>query len=168
MAEGRTERTLVIGLGNPILGDDSVGWRVAEQVADRVQDSAVEVDCLALGGLRLMERMIGYDRVILIDAIVTGVSEPGHVSRFPLEALPNDWSGHSASSHDVTLRAALEVGRAMGARLPEQVVVVAVEAGGSLDFAEDLSPAVAAAVPRAVEQVLAAIRAHRPSNAGAG
>ena len=28
-------RTIVVGLGNPVLGDDGVGWRVADAVEDR-------------------------------------------------------------------------------------------------------------------------------------
>ena len=65
-------KTLIIGLGNPIVSDDSVGLRVADQLktllADR-PDVDVAEDCW--GGLRLMERMIGYDRAIVIDAICT-------------------------------------------------------------------------------------------------
>lgn len=144
----------MIGLGNPILGDDRVGWQVAEQVARRLQNETVEVDCLALGGLSLMERMIGYERVVLIDAITTGMHAPGHVSSFPLEALDDAWAGHSGSAHDVTLRTALEIGRAMGARLPDDIQVVAIETSAAFDFSETLSPSVAAAVPQAVEMVL--------------
>jgi Ni,Fe-hydrogenase maturation factor len=53
----QSEKTLVIGLGNPILGDDGVGWVVAREVEDRLpqMDHPVEVDCLSLGGLSLME-----------------------------------------------------------------------------------------------------------------
>ena len=46
---------LVIGLGNPILGDDGVGWLVAEQVRQALEDGdlhgkAIEIDCLASVG----------------------------------------------------------------------------------------------------------------------
>ena len=63
----RPSSVLVIGLGNPILGDDGVGWRVAEEVKRRLgivdfgsqsavknPQSAIEVDCVSLGGLSLM------------------------------------------------------------------------------------------------------------------
>ena len=53
-------KTLMIGLGNPILGDDGVGWRVAEEVTRKTNRPAdIEVDCVALGGLSLMERLTG-------------------------------------------------------------------------------------------------------------
>ena len=69
-------KVLIAGLGNPILGDDGVGWRVAEAVADslppdngRMQE--IEVECFALGGLSLMEHLVGYEKVIIIDSIQT-------------------------------------------------------------------------------------------------
>jgi hydrogenase maturation protease len=157
--------TLIIGLGNPILGDDGVGWRVAEAVAQSIDQQpalsagetgspAVEVDCLALGGLGLMERMVGYPRAILVDAINSHTQPIGTVSIFPLEALPNRAAGHLFSAHDTTLQNALALGRAMGADLPIEVMVVAVEAENVYDFGEELSPAVAAAVPQAVQAVM--------------
>ena len=162
---------LVIGLGNPILGDDGVGWRVAEEVKRRIsnlqspvveerleiRDWSVEVDCVSLGGLSLMERMMGYDRAILIDAIATGQMPAGTVTRFALEELPKPGAGHTTSAHDTSLHTALEIGRAMGARLPDEVTVIAIESPHVYDFSEELSPPVAAAVPRAADMVLAAL-----------
>jgi hydrogenase maturation protease len=147
--------TLVIGLGNPILGDDGVGWRIAGEVERRIRGKTerVEVDCVALGGLSLMERMIGYDRVILIDAITTGAEPPGSVRCFSLDALPDTAATHSGSAHDTSLQNALQVGRAMGAPLPDDILVVGVEARSVCDFSEELTPAVAAAVPLAAQRV---------------
>jgi len=159
-ASNRVKPTLVVGLGNPLLGDDSVGWQVAEQVRQAVCAAKyrIEVDCLAVGGLRLMERLVGYDRAILIDAITTGRDSAGSLSCCALEDLPDWTEGHFSSAHDVTLQIALDFGRALGLRLPGKVIVVGVEAEGSFDFAEVLSPSVSAAVPRAVQTVLDLLR----------
>jgi hydrogenase maturation protease len=162
-------KTLIIGLGNPILGDDGIGWRVAEEVKRRIADSrwqttdseaaishqlsAIEVDCFALGGLSLMERMIGYDRAILIDAVTTG-QPPGTVCHFQLEDLPELPCAHTTAAHDTSLQNALKLGRRMGAKLPSSVAVVGVEAERLYDFSEELSPAVEAAVPEAARAVL--------------
>lgn len=152
--------TLIIGLGNPILGDDGVGWHVAEAVKSRLEAEfpslleQVEVDCLAVGGLSLMERMIGYHKAIVIDAIITNQNPQGTVQQFLLTALPNRAFGHLCSSHDTTLQNALEIGRRMGAALPEQIMVVGVEAQDVFDFSENLSPLVVKAIPRAVDSVL--------------
>ena len=137
-------KTLIVGLGNPLLGDDGVGWRVAEEVERRLPKSVqtsevsgpVEIDCLSLGGLSLMERMIGYDRVILIDSIETGQRPTGSVRRFALDELPDPTAGHSASAHDTSLLTALQMGRAMGVALPDRVIVVAIESPHVYDFSE--------------------------------
>lgn len=160
---GSTRRlapVLVLGLGNPILGDDGVGWKVAEEVRSRLegQQPPVEIDCASLGGLSLMERMLGYDRAIVIDAIETGQYPIGHVSRFPLQALSNPTAGHTASAHDTSLLTALESARALGETVPSQIDIIAIEVEQRYDFSEQLTPAIQAAVGVATRKVLEALR----------
>jgi len=157
-------KTLIIGLGNPILGDDGVGWVVAEKVrlalsnpqSEVANPQSIEVDYASLGGLSLMERLTDSERVILVDAIFTGTQPVGTVNRFLLDDLPDLSAGHSASAHDTSLRNALQVGRDMHVPLPENenVTIITVEAQAVYDFSQELSPAVAAAVPLALKQVL--------------
>jgi hydrogenase maturation protease len=145
--------TLVLGLGNPLLGDDGAGWRVVEAVQRAAPAARAEFDWHAGGGLALMERLIGYDRAVIVDALQTGRGPVGHVRCCPLEELPAPACGHLASAHETSLRTALEVGQRLGARLPRQIVVVGIEARPSLEFSEQLSPAVARAVPKAARRV---------------
>ena len=166
-------KTLVVGLGNPILGDDGVGWKVAEAVKERLATetgfrlpvrpsnsktvhylSPVEVECLSLGGLSLMEHLLGYERAIIVDLMETGQGQVGSVRTFPLASLLDPMAGHSASAHDTSLITALKTAESIGADIPKQVDVVAVEAQNVYDFSEELSPPVAAAVPKAVQAVL--------------
>ncbi|MBI5053896.1 MAG: hydrogenase maturation protease [Chloroflexi bacterium] len=146
-------KTLVIGLGNPILGDDGVGWRVVEAVQEQINDSSVDVDCAAVGGITLMEHLIGYDRAILIDAVIT--HQPiGTVSLFRLNELTEHSTLHTSSAHDASLQTAIAAGKAMGAHLPHDVIIIGIEAEKIHDFSEELSPQVEAAVPRAADEVL--------------
>jgi hydrogenase maturation protease len=147
--------TLVLGLGNPILRDDGVGWRIVEQAERAVAVDGVEFDCVALGGLALMERLIGYRRAILVDAMQTEEGLAGQVCRLCLHDLP---TMHSGSVHDASLKTALELGRSLGAQLPEDILIIGVEAAEVLDFGETLSPPVEAAVPVAVDMILAALK----------
>lgn len=160
-------RTLIVGVGNPILGDDGAGWRVAECVQGRVQtDSAlhiphseIDVDCVSLGGLSLMERLIGYQHAIVIDAIGTGQHPIGTAYHFRLDELYDPTSGHTTAAHDVSLMTAIQMGRSLGADLPDRIDVVAIESPYVYDFSEELTPPVAAAVPQAVELVLELLQA---------
>ncbi len=153
-------RTLIIGLGNPLLRDDAVGLHVARQVraalAGRDDAEVVEESC---GGLRLMERMVGYDRAILIDAI-RGDRAPGTVLTLDPREVHTQ---HSASAHDVNLPTALALGRRTGARLPsdDQLRIIAIEVEDVENFGEEMTPAVEAAIPRAAAQVLAELDRER-------
>ena len=148
-------KTIVIGLGNPILGDDGVGWRVAEEISGLgfCKSNSVVVDCLSVGGLTLMECLVGYNRAILVDALQTGLHPPGTVIQMQLDDLPDLVAGHMASAHDAKLKTALQLGREMGLQLPDQVLIVGIEAQRVFDFSEKLSPIVMAAVPQAVQLV---------------
>ena len=157
------KRTLIVGLGNPLLRDDAVGLRVARQVRAALGDRAdVEVVEEACGGLRLMERMVGYDRAILIDAIRSG-RPPGSVMTLDPREIDTQ---HSASAHDVNLPTALALGRRSGARLPsdDRLSVVAVEVEDVETFGEQLTPAVEVAVERAAEQVLTELARQREAS----
>ncbi len=144
--------TLILGLGNPILTDDSVGLRVAavlkRELAD-VPDVTVAEDCW--GGLQLMERLVGFRRAIIVDAIQSG-APPGTIHRLTPHDLPTQ---HSASAHDVNLPTALAFGRKLGLVLPpdDRLVLVAIEAVDILTFNETCTPEVEAAIPHAVEAV---------------
>ncbi|MEI8376413.1 MAG: hydrogenase maturation protease [Planctomycetota bacterium] len=159
--------TLIIGLGNPLVTDDSVGLRVAaglrEQLAGRSDVTVVDD---YWGGLRLMEQMVGYDRAIVIDAICSG-APPGTIHHLATDDLPTQ---RSASSHDMTLPTALTFGRQAGLRLPEDeaILLVGIEAEDILNFGETCTPAVAAAVSLAVADVLAILDPiPKPEEAGA-
>lgn len=167
-------KTIIIGLGNPILGDDGVGWEVAEEVrkhlatsgplasarggrglskSKRLQQSHIDVELLSLGGISLMENLIGYKRAILIDAF-TSDRETGSVLVANLNDMPDYSAFHIASAHDTSLQNALKLGRSLGAKLPAELIVVGIATDHVLDFGEKLSPPVAAAVPRAVQIVI--------------
>ncbi len=149
-------KTLVIGLGNPILGDDGVGWKVAEEIKSRIGPSRpdIEVDYASLGGLSLMERMLGYERVILVDSIASGNNETGSVLVFPLSDLADPTAGHSGSTHDTSLLTALETAQTMGMNIPKMTEVVAIEINATYDFSDSLSPDIAKAVPIAVQKIM--------------
>jgi len=156
-------QTLVVGLGNPILTDDGVGVKVAYAVEEELGPNIPEnitVTEASVGGLRLMELMIGYDRVILIDAIMTSNGHDyGHIHELSLEDLrqitPTE---HSASAHDTSLITALDAGKHLGLHMPTDFEIIAVEVENVMDFSEDPTPAVAAAIPKVTEMVLDALR----------
>jgi hydrogenase maturation protease len=153
----RPSMILVIGLGNPILGDDGVGWKVATEIQRRssARGPKLEVDCVSVGGLSLMERMLGYERVVVIDAAQTGEGPVGSVHVYGLDELPDPKSGHTTSAHDASLVTSLRMAESMGEIVPSSVDIVTIEIPGSYEFSEELSPAVAASVEVAAQRAIA-------------
>jgi len=149
-------KTLVLGLGNPVASDDRVGLLVARRLKPLLADrSDVEVDEDYWGGIRLMERLVGYTRAVIVDAIVTG-GPPGTIHRLAPHSIPTQ---HSASAHDVNLPTALKFGRQAGVALPpdDAITLIGVEAEDVLTISEECTPAVLAAVPEAIREVLRAL-----------
>ncbi|NTU81370.1 MAG: hydrogenase maturation protease [Chloroflexales bacterium] len=158
--------TLVLGLGNPILTDDAVGPRVAEQVRAALAarpGPRPAVETASVGGLALMEALVGYERAVLIDALWRPGWPPGSLHRLTLDDLETlSPTARSVSPHDTSLAVALDFGRQLGLALPEQIVIYAVAVANVLDFGEEPTPEVAAAIPAAAAAVLTELAATSP------
>jgi len=141
--------TLVLGMGNPILSDDGVGLLVAERLGESGLPACVEVRVSEVAGLRLLELVRGFTRVIIIDALKSPADaprEPGEVVRYEAKDFKG---GHRYSSaHSIGLDTVLELGQKLGYDMPGEVVVFAIEAVDVETFGEELSPPVAAAADR--------------------
>lgn len=141
----------VIGMGNPLRRDDSVGVLVARRLAARVRPG-VEVRTHGGGGLGLMDAWRGASAAVVVDAVSSG-APPGTVSRFDVRARPlPEQPGAAGSTHDFGLGDSLELARAMGC-LPDRLVVIGIE-GGDFSLGNSLSGPVEDAVERAVDAVL--------------
>ncbi|RMF47518.1 MAG: hydrogenase maturation protease [Anaerolineae bacterium] len=149
----KANATLLVGLGNPILGDDAAGWRVVERLQEEGLPEGVEAVCLAAGGLRLMETMLGYAHVVVVDAFDTPEHPAGTVFTCPIEAVPAPDAGHLNSSHDTSLPHALEMARRLGFPVPRRIDVVGIAARVTLRLSEELTPAIESAIPQAQETV---------------
>ena len=147
--------TLILCLGNDVLRDDGVGWRVADALeAGGPLGTDVDVKRSALSGFYLLDELTGYDEAVVVDAIKTGLHEPGTVLAFPFEALRSE---EGPSPHAVGLPSVVRLGRQSGVPLPARIHVVAVEVDDMETVGEGLTPRVEGAVPRVVAAVRAAL-----------
>jgi hydrogenase maturation protease len=145
-------KTLVVGLGNPILSDDGVGLRVAAGIREAVKRDDVTVTESELSGLTLLEFFCDYDRVIIIDAIVTPDGIPGTIHKLLPSSLKR--SRHVESSHGLNFVESIEMCRMLGLKLPPEIIIFAVEARDITNFSEELTPPVAAVVDECVKKVI--------------
>ena len=152
--------TLVLGMGNPILSDDGVGLLVAERLRGAPLPDGVEVLQSEVAGLRLLELVRGFTRVIIIDALRSPAEverQPGEIVRYEAKDFKG---GHRyGSAHSIGLDTVLELGHKLGYDMPEDVTVFAIEALDVETFGEELSPPVAAAAERVLGMIVAELAA---------
>jgi hydrogenase maturation protease len=145
-------KTLVLGLGNPILSDDGVGIRVAHEVGKKLNGPQITIAETSGAGLSLLDSIAGYDQVVIIDAIQTKEGNTGQIYRLGLEDF--SLTKYFSSPHQINLATALELGRMLGIAMPQKVTIFAVEAKDVTSFSEKCTPEVERVVPEVVKMVL--------------
>jgi hydrogenase maturation protease len=149
-------KTLVLGLGNPTRCDDGVGNKIAQALEKELHNSAVTVIETNAAGLELLDFLPGYDQAIIIDAIQTPKGKAGQIYRLSLQDLAGD--EYPATTHNIGLGAALELGRELGLALPREIAILAVEVADVTTFSEHLTPKVKQAIPKVIELVFQEIK----------
>ncbi len=146
-------KTLILGLGNDILTDDSVGLQIAHEVRARLAGNPnIDVIDTCEMGLSLLDFMEGYDQVLIVDSVQTGQAPPGFLHEIDaneLKALPE------MTPHFVGVGEVLSLGRILGLRVPEIVRILAIEVADPFTVSTTLTPALHQALPSITDRVLA-------------
>lgn len=116
--------TVVIGLGNPLMGDDGVGLVVLERLRDEWRLDGVELVDGGTWGLSLLPAIEDAERLLLVDAIAAH-AKPGDIVELSRDRLPI-YLSRKLSPHQVDMRDALAVAELRG-RLPNDVVAIGVQ-----------------------------------------
>ena len=145
-------KTLILGLGNPILGDDNVGLHVAQALEDRLNRPEVTVMETGMAGLGFLDLLVGYDRAIIIDGVQTAGGKAGQIYRLKPDAF--NATRHTGTPYDVNFTTALELGNRLGLPLPQQLIIFAIEVENVSSFSEECTPEVERAIPLCVETVI--------------
>ena len=160
VATRANESTTVIGLGNEYLSDDGLGILAVRQVASRLNGSGITFQELSIGGLELLDHIVGYTHCVIVDAIATGSCPAGTIHRFVRH--PGSEAVTISSSHQLDLTQVLTLGRILGADVPENVTVYGIEAGDITTFRSGPTPEVARSIPALVDVICADLQAHQP------
>jgi hydrogenase maturation protease len=151
-------KTIVLGLGNTILRDDGIGVYTARALRDILEGEADVIEA-ELAGLDIIEKLEGYDRAIIIDAIQLDGERPGTVFRLR----PDDMriTPRLASFHDVDLVTALELGKRLEFEMPREVIIYAVQVEDVLTLMEGCVPAVEEIILDLAEEIAAMVRGEK-------
>ncbi len=155
------QEVLVLGLGNPLMGDDGVGSKVIELLAAQPLPPQVKIEDAGLPGWGLPTWLEGWDNVILVDAVQMG-GQPGSWRRFRPEEVRMELEGEALSLHQPGLACGLALAQALDL-LPENLLLYGVEPASvdlngvdhnASDPGQALSPAVRQCLPELVASIL--------------
>jgi len=143
---------LVLGIGSPVVSDDALGFRVVDELR-KMKVPGIDIDEASVSGLDLIEMMLDYRLVIVVDAILTGSFPPGKVMVLGQESL--EATVHGVNPHDVNIGTTIALGKQLEPeRFPKEVVFVAVEVNDVWTVSDHMTPEVEAALPEAVQTVV--------------
>lgn len=147
--------TLVLGLGNPLMGDDGAGLAALAELREEWQ-LADEVELVDGGtwGMNLLPLLESFDRVILLDAIDQR-AQPGTLLLLRKDELPR-YLSHKLSPHQLDLREVLALAE-LRDKLPRHLLAIGVQPE-CVELTGALTPRVADAIPRLVSLVVEHLR----------
>ena len=157
-------RTVVLGLGNPVLSDDGVGLAVAAEVKRLLAEEPIPgVDVLAStrAGFELIDLLRGYARAIIVDCLTLPDPVPGRVRRLGLDDVAG--SSRLINAHEISVAVAFRLAQQLAIPMPGEVEILAVEAEDTTTLNEGLTPAVAAAVAPLAQAIYEELRESPPS-----
>jgi len=159
-----SDRTVVLGLGNPVLCDDGVGLAVVSALRRLLKVAPIPgVDVLAStrAGFELIDLLRDYRRAILVDCLALPNPQPGRVRRLGLDDVAG--SSRLVNAHEVSVGVAFQLAERMGIRMPTEVEILAIEAADTCTIFEGLTPAVGAAVDPLSREIYADLKRRAPA-----
>ncbi len=161
---------LVLGLGNDILTDDAIGLNVVRQLRTDLADcEGVEVEETMEMGLALLDFMVGYREVIIVDSIQTGKVAPGTIQQVNV----NDLACQTQRTpHFLGVGETLALGRLLGLQMPEQVTIFGVEVEDPFTLGTEMTTTLQGALSSVVAAVSDAVQSRlkrlRPEHSEVG
>jgi hydrogenase maturation protease len=144
-------RTVVVGLGNPLHGDDAVGLIVAQSVFEllRHQLTIDFLDC-PVPDARLAENLIGYQRAVILDAFIDTQAEVGTVKRVEIARHSDN---PTLSLHTTGFRIILALAQMVGVAVPRQIQIYGIVVRQPEDFRQGLSRELCGKIPKIVQAI---------------
>lgn len=127
-------KKVLIGLGNTIVSDDRIGIYLAERLEKEKKD--FEIIKTSFSGFNLVDLMLGYEKVIVVDSIKTGLNNIGNIEHYSLEDFEDI---ETFSIHTTDLISAIRTMRDFKLDVPEDISFIAVEVKDITTFKETFS-----------------------------
>jgi hydrogenase maturation protease len=134
---GGTKKILILGLGNEVLGDESLGLIMVNDLAQKGYFPETDYAFSYTGGLNILDQIEGYDSLLIIDTTCGNDCEVGTIHHYGLDNFRETL--HLSSEHDASFITTLDTGKRLGLKIPGQIHIIAIEIYRDLYLAEKLS-----------------------------
>lgn len=143
-----SNEVLLLALGNDLLRDDGVGLFAGREIKEKF-NGKIDIIETAESGLALLDHIVGYKKVLILDSIKREDMEPGKILEIKIEELE---CNPSPSPHYVGLPMSLQIGKRLGFPLPEEIVVLAMEVEDPYTLQEGLTDKVKSSLSNYVKR----------------
>lgn len=151
-------KTLVFGSGNELYGDDGVDIHVVRRLRHELEEikdkekwlENIEFEECSLLGLAILDVIVGYDTLIIVDTIKKSNPATGKIHLLEekdLRHIPGP------SPHYVSIPQTLEIGKKLGLKVPSKIKIIAVEAKNMYNLGEGLTEKMIKAIPAIMQRV---------------
>ena len=149
-------KILVLGLGNDILTDDAIGLNVSRSLRTELAgDDRVDVRETMEMGLALLDFIVGYGAVVIVDSIQTGQAPAGTIHELDANGLKRLTE---RTPHFLGVGETLALGRHVGLPMPECVWIVAIEVEDPFTVGTEMTPTLQQAMPAIISRVRTVVR----------
>lgn len=149
--KNRSDRVLVLGIGNDIQQDVGIPVRLTEDLRGLLKSRSIDFENLFVGGLELIEYINGYKGIVFIDTIKTDKGNPGRVHVFSPDKYRETL--HLSCRHDVSFQMSLEIGKTLGFNITDKMLIIGIEILEDLEFGSVLSNDLKHHYPEILNQV---------------
>jgi hydrogenase maturation protease len=128
---------IVLGLGNEVLRDEGLGLKIVDDLKHTYTFPGLEYAKATNGGLEILDFIVNYRELIIIDTISTITGHPGDIYYYTPENYNETL--HLSSSHDVCFLTAIKTGETLGFSMPAKIDILAIEIIRDLQLGQKLS-----------------------------
>jgi hydrogenase maturation protease len=146
------KKILILGLGNEVLGDESLGLKIVDNLDVKRVFPGIEYAGTCTGGLNLLNYIIGSDALLIIDTTCGNNCQPGIIHHYT----PGNFREtlHLSSEHDASFLTTLETGKKLGLTIPGQIDILAIEIYRDLYLEEKLSDNISVQYDKILSEII--------------
>ena len=144
-------RSLILGVGDRAGDIEHVGLEVARGLHTMLGDPDVDIIEAPMTGVDLFELAAGYDKVVVVDSVLSGEGDIGELRKLGLSDLELTVRSDFEDGHEY--RVVLDRDDARGTKAPLEISIYAIEMGRGVRLTDESTEILRSVVPKLVEQI---------------